>query len=232
MKPLVLFFLALSITLTTESLELTSENNFSREFLSSLDTFKDDFITSVKEQYANLDEKNKIVKFIKKKKFLGVSLKNEQIIGKEKFNIKDDGEYDRIFSEILKKLSITINFDGKKYLKEAWETLIFVTSNPQSRGEPINYLIIFQRKYNSLIDVVFVFLKDIDTIPEVRNLYVNLSNNNLNNFLKGFSFINKPRTVMTQAQINLLIDYLNLNVYKLLNDVFRSPEDFSFPDFK
>ena len=83
MKPLVLFFLALSITLTTESLKFTSENQFSRAFLSTLDTFKDDFITSVKEQYGKLDKKNKVVKFIKRNKFLGDFLTNEQIIGKK-----------------------------------------------------------------------------------------------------------------------------------------------------
>ena len=69
MKPLVLLFLAISITLTTESLKFTSENQFSRAFLSTLDTFKDDFITRVKEQYEKLDEKNKLVKFIKKINF-------------------------------------------------------------------------------------------------------------------------------------------------------------------
>ena len=69
MKPLVLLFLAISITLTTESLKFTSENQFSRAFLSTLDTFKDDFITTVKEQYEKLNEKNKLVKFIKKINF-------------------------------------------------------------------------------------------------------------------------------------------------------------------
>ncbi len=213
-------------------MDLTSETDFSLSFLETLIPFQEDFILDVKQQYDNFDKKNKIVKYIKDHQFLGDSLKREQIIGKEKFKIGDEKEYDKFFSEILNKLPIKIDFDGKKYLKEAWETLIFIFSNPNLKGEPINYLIVFQRKFNSLIDVAFVFLKDIGVIPEVKNLFVTLSNNNLNNFLKGFQIINQPKTFITQAQNNLLIAYLTLNVYKLLHDIFISPEDFIFPDFK
>ena len=232
MKPLVLLFLAISITLTTESLKFTSENQFSRAFLSTLDTFKDDFITTVKEQYEKLDEKNKLVKFIKKNKFLGDSLKNEQIIGEEIFDIKDDKEYDSIFFKILSRLNVKIDFNGKEYLKEAWETLIFITSNSILKEESINYLMIFQKKENSSIKIVYVFLKDIIGTRDKINLNGVLCNKELKNFLKGFKFIYHPGSLIVKEQNNLLIDYLNLNVYKLLNDVFRSPEDFSFPDFK
>ena len=232
MKPLVLLFLAISITLTTESLKFTSENQFSRAFLSTLDTFKDDFITRVKEQYEKLDEKNKIVKFIKKNKFLGNSLKKEQIIGEEIFDIKDDKEYDRFFFKILSGLNIKIDFNGKEYLKEAWETLIFISSNSILKEESINYLMIFQKKENSSIKIVYVFLKDIIGTRDKINLNGVLCNKELKNFLKGFKFIYHPGSLIVKEQNNLLIDYLNLNVYKLLNDVFRSPEDFSFPDFK
>ena len=232
MKPLVLFFLALSITLTTESLKFTSENQFSRAFLSTLDTFKDDFITSVKEQYGKLDKKNKVVKFIKRNKFLGDFLTNEQIIGEEIFDIKDDKEYDRFFFKILSRLNVKIDFNGKEYLKEAWETLIFISSNSILKEESINYLMIFQKKENSSIKIVYVFLKDIIGTRDKINLNGVLCNKELKNFLKGFKFIYHPGSLIVKEQNNLLIDYLNLNVYKLLNDVFRSPEDFSFPDFK
>ncbi len=108
-----------------------------------------------------LDENDKVVKFIKKNKFLRDSLKDEQIIGEEIFDIKDDKKYDAIFSHILRKLSIKIDFNGKDYLKEAWETLIFVTSNSHQGVEFINYLMIFQRKTHSSIEIVYVLLKDI-----------------------------------------------------------------------
>ncbi len=117
-------------------------------------------------------------------------------------------------------------------MQEAWKTLIFISSIPKPRDERINYLIIFQRKINSLIDIAFVFLKDIGVIPDVKNLFVTLCNNDLYNFLKGFDSINEPGTSITQDEKNLLIDYLNLNAYKLLHDIFISPENLIFPDFK
>ena len=117
-------------------------------------------------------------------------------------------------------------------MKEAWETLIFISSNSILKEESINYLMIFQKKENSSIKIVYVFLKDIIGTRDKINLNGVLCNKELKNFLKGFKFIYHPGSLIVKEQNNLLIDYLNLNVYKLLNDVFRSSEDFSFPVFE
>lgn len=74
MKPLFLFFLALSITLTTESLNFTLDTDFSSSFLETLIPFKHDFISNVTQQYDNFTKNSKIVKFIKEHQFLGASL--------------------------------------------------------------------------------------------------------------------------------------------------------------
>ena len=117
-------------------------------------------------------------------------------------------------------------------MKEAWETLIFVTSNFIQRDEFINYLMIFQRKTHSSIEIVYVLLKDIRGTNDKINLTGVLVNRDLMNFLKDFKFIYHPGRLTSTDQNNLLIDYLTLNVYKLLNDIFRSSEDFSFPVFE
>ena len=228
MKPLVLFFLALSITLTTESLNFTLDTDFSSSFLSTLDTFKYDFISYVVNQYEIIkDNKNQIVKFIKNHQFLGNSLNSDQIIGKEILNIDYNG-YDQIFSKLLNISNITSDFDGKLCLREYWKTLIFISSNYKKTSESINYLIIFQRKVGSSIDVAFVLLKDMGEFRRGMNFFSVLCNDNLNEY----DFGHQPGTPIPKHLTNLLINYLNLNAYKLLHDFFISPEDFPFPVFE
>ena len=228
MKPLVLFFLALSITLTTESLDFTLDTDFSSSFLWILDTFKEDFISKVVNQYEIIkDNKNQIVKFIKKHQFLGNSLKSDQIIGKEILNIDYNG-YDQIFSKLLNISNITSDFDGKLCLREYWKTLIFITSNYKNTSVSIDYLIIFQRKVGSSIDIAFVLLKDMGEFRRGMNFFSVLCNDNLNEY----DFGHQPGTPIPKHLTNLLINYLNLNAYKLLNDFFRSSEDFPFPVFE
>ena len=60
------------------------------------------------------------------------------------------------------------------------------------------------------------------------NLFGIFYNNNLN----PNDFKHQIGTLTTKEQNNLLMNYLDLNVYKLLNDFFRSSEDFLFPDFE
>ena len=231
MKPLFLFFLALSITLTTESLNFTLDTDFSSSFLWILDTFKYDFISYIVNQYEiindNKNKKNKIVKFIENNQFLGDSLNSDQIIGKEIFNI-DYNDYDQIFSKILNISNITSDFDGKLCLREYWKTLIFISSNYKKTSESINYLIIFQRKVGSSIDIAFVLLKDMGEFQRGMNFFSVLCNDNLNEY----DFGHQPGTPIPKHLTNLLINYLNLNAYKLLNDFFRSSEDFPFPVFE
>ena len=228
MKPLFLFFLALSITLTTESLDFTLDTDFSSSFLSILDTFKYDFISYVVNQYEIIkDNKNQIVKFIKNHQFLGNSLKSDQIIGKEIFNI-DSNDYDQIYSNILNGLNITTRFSGKQCMEKNWKTLIFITSNYKNTSVSIDYLIIFQRKVGSSIDVAFVLLKDMGEFQRGMNFFSVLCNDNLNEY----DFGHQPGTTIPKHLTNLLINYLNLNAFKLLNDFFRSSEDFPFPVFE
>ena len=228
MKPLFLFFLALSITLTTESLNFTLDTDFSSSFLSTLDTFKYDFISYVVNQYEIIkDNKNQIVKFIKNHQFLGNSLNSDQIIGKEILNIDYNG-YDQIFSKLLNISNITSDFDGKLCLREYWKTLIFISSNYKKTSESINYLIIFQRKVGSSIDVAFVLLKDMGEFRRGMNFFSVLCNDNLNEY----DFGHQPGSPIPKHLTNLLINYLNLNAYKLLHDFFISPEDFPFPVFE
>ena len=68
-------------------------------------------------------------------------------------------------------------------MKEAWETLIFVTSNFIQRDEFINYLMIFQRKTHSSIEIVYVLLKDIRGTRDKIDLTGVLVNSDLMNFL-------------------------------------------------
>ena len=228
MKPLFLFFLALSITLTTESLDFTLDTDCSSSFLSILDTFKYDFISYVVNQYEIIkDNKNQIVKFIKNHQFLGNSLNSDQIIGKEILNIDYNG-YDQIFSKLLNISNITSDFDGKLCLREYWKTLIFISSNYKKTSESINYLIIFQRKVGSSIDVAFVLLKDMGEFRRGMNFFSVLCNDNLNEY----DFGHQPGSPIPKHLTNLLINYLNLNAYKLLHDFFISPEDFPFPVFE
>ena len=212
MKPLFLFFLALSITLTTESLNFTLDTDFSSSFLWILDTFKYDFISYIVNQYEiindNKNKKNKIVKFIKKNKFLGDSLNSDQIIGKEIFNI-DYNDYDQIFSKILNISNITSDFDGKLCLREYWKTLIFISSNYKNSSESINYLIIFQRKVESSINIAFVLLKDFGEFHKRMNLFGIFCNNNLN----PNDFKHQIGILTTKEQNNLLMNYLDLNVF-------------------
>ena len=218
MKPLVLFFLALSITLTTESLNFTLDTDFSSSFLWILDIFKEEFISKVENQFKTKKEhkEKKIDKFIEKYQYLGDSLKSDQIIGEEILNVNYD-DYDKIFSDILNKLNITSDLNGKSCLGEYWKSLTIITSNSKNESDSINYLSIFQRKVQSSIDIAFVLLKDIGEFQPGMNLAGIFCNGNLNEYDFGYH----PGTPIPKDQKNLLINYLNLNVYKILNDFFR-----------